>query len=236
MKNDRAEVARQVKSWLGRGLFAPDNLLGNSHVQLRPAYYSCWAFDGLLEMRWTCEVNEGSENRPVWVSRNGTEARFFSDVLVPGVKTLPLRDLDRVGPFELDEAEAFEPEYLAGWPTILYDESVGDASLSGREKVIRELRPQVYSVIEPGRQKRNVNVSSGTWSNMTFKHILIPLWIGSYSYQGKEYRLLVNGQTGKVNGDKPSDFVKMTFAGLTVVMFIFLLVFLYLLFTNQLPF
>jgi hypothetical protein len=44
---------------------------------------------------------------------------------------------------------------------------------------------------------------------MTFKLALLPLWIGSYHYRGKNYRLLVNGQTGKVGGEKPTDSIKV---------------------------
>ena len=236
MKLDRNEAARRVQAWLGKGLFAPDNLLSRSRVNLRPAYYSCWTFDGLLEMRWTCEINEGTDDRPRWVPRNGVEAQFFNDILSPGIKALPARDLERVEPFELQESEAFKPEYLAGWPTLLYDIPLDAASLAGRERLVRQIRPQMYSLIEPGHQKRNVNIGGGGWSNMTFKHVLVPLWTGSYHFQGKEYRLLVNGQTGKVGGEKPSDWVKMIFAGMTALMLLFLLVFLYLLLTNQLPF
>jgi hypothetical protein len=43
---------------------------------------------------------------------------------------------------------------------------------------------------------------------MTFKNVLLPLWIGTYHYQGKEYKVYVNGQTGKVIGEKPRDWLK----------------------------
>jgi hypothetical protein len=43
---------------------------------------------------------------------------------------------------------------------------------------------------------------------MTYKHILLPLWVGNYRYQGKVYRVIINGQTGKVNGQKPQDRLK----------------------------
>ncbi len=58
---------------------------------------------------------------------------------------------------------------------------------------------------------------------MTFKHILLPLWVGTYQFQGQEYRLMINGQTGKVSGTKPRDTLKLVM--LIVVMF-FMLVFI----------
>ena len=58
---------------------------------------------------------------------------------------------------------------------------------------------------------------------MTFKHVLLPLWVGTYRYQGKEFHLLVNGQTGKVGGKKPRDTVKTVMAFLIgAVLLVFL--------------
>ena len=60
---------------------------------------------------------------------------------------------------------------------------------------------------------------------MTFKHALLPLWVGTYEYLGKHYQLLVNGQTGKVGGKKPTDKTKLTLfvAGVVLVIVIILL-------------
>lgn len=38
---------------------------------------------------------------------------------------------------------------------------------------------------------------------MTFKHILLPVWLAAYKYRGKTYRFVVNGQTGRVQGERP---------------------------------
>jgi hypothetical protein len=42
-----------------------------------------------------------------------------------------------------------------------------------------------------------------TYSNQTFKLILIPIWLGTITYKGKNYYFSLNGQTGKIHGDKP---------------------------------
>jgi hypothetical protein len=142
-------------------------------------------------------------------------------MLVSGVKAILNNELEDVGPFNLEELIDFTPNSLAGWPAILYDRSLSDASLVARDEVVQKLRPQMYSLVEAGREKRNLKVGSGSWSGITFKHILLPLWVGAYSYQGKSYRLLVNGQTGKVAGVKPRDNLKLVLSLLTFLMFAF---------------
>lgn len=224
MQLNEQQVNVLARRWLSKGLFSPDGLFhSNSTLRLRPAYYSCWTFDGVVEARWSCEVAEGNGNSKRWLPASGVEARFFNDVLVSGVSALPTRELDRLAPFYLEDMKEFKPEYLAGWPALLYDCSLSDASLVGREKVLRKLRPELYSLVEMGREKRNLNISGGSWSGLTFKHILLPLWIGSYQFQGKEYRLMINGQTGKIIGSKPKDTFKQFMALLSILAMILLI-------------
>jgi hypothetical protein len=210
MKVDESKALGQVRQWLGNGLFVPSNLaLKAGGLRLRPAFYPVWTFDGTLEIPWSCEVNEGSGDMPNWVRRTGVECELFDDVLVPGTKALELADLASVEPFNLKDVVDFKPEYVAGWPALSYDCSLSDASLQARERVVKKTRQNLYSYIEPGSNKRGIQTGAGQWSDFTFKHLLLPLWVGTYVYQGKNYRLLVNGQTGKVGGKKPRDNVKV---------------------------
>ncbi len=231
MQINEKDANRLALQWLGRGLLSPGSLgRSASTLRLRPAYYSCWTFDGTVEIRWSCEVAEGSGSNKRWIPAHGVETRFFNDILVSGVSAFPDRELDRLGPFEIPLAEIFQIEYLAGWPTILYDRSLTDASLIGREKVMRHLRPQMYSLVETGREKRGLQVGSGSWSGMTFKHILLPFWLGEYQFQGKAFCLWINGQNGKVQGEKPRDKLKLTLLiGLGITLLIALIVILSLL-------
>lgn len=222
MQVDRQQAYKLAHRWLGSGLLAPDNLFhAANRLQLRPGYYSCWLFNGMVELHWTCEVVEGDGRFKHWTAASGTESRFFDDVLVAGVRAISDRELQAVGPFRLDELKDFSPECLAGWPTILYDRSLSDASLAAREQVLRQLRPATYQEILAGQEKRNLNIGSSDWGGITFKHVLIPLWIGDYTFQGRSYHLLVNGQMGKVIGEKPRDRLKLVLGLLTILMLLF---------------
>ena len=39
--------------------------------------------------------------------------------------------------------------------------------------------------------------------DIRFKHLLMPVWIGAYRFRGRPYQVVVNGQTGEVEGDRP---------------------------------
>jgi hypothetical protein len=131
--------------------------------------------------------------------------------------------MEAVGPFNLKEALAFQPEYLAGWPAIIYDRSLADASLLAREQVVKNVRSTLSANVAVGQEKRNLRTGSGSWSGMTFKHILLPVWTSTYRYAGQEFRLLVNGQSGKVSGSKPKDRVKVMMGAMIALLAIALL-------------
>jgi hypothetical protein len=207
---DARAARRQAKEWLGKGFFAPDNLLRDTGaLHLRLAYYPFWTFDGIFELPWTCQVNQGSSRNPHWAPLSGSEFELYDDVLVPGLSVLEGADLDALAPFQLKEVVEFKPEHLAGWPAFSYDRSLADASLLARENVSARVRRRLSVSIEPGREVRSIRNGSGRWSGGTFKLLLLPLWVGTYLFRGVTYRLLVNGQTGKVAGTKPRDDLKV---------------------------
>lgn len=230
---DEKTAAKKVREWLGRGWFIPDDLrkLAVSSA-LRPAYYPFWTFDGTLELSWSCEVNQGSSRYQEWTMRNGVEYEMFDDVLVPGLRALSKIDRSILESFDLKKVVEFKPEHLAGWIALTYDVPLADASLKAREKVTRELRQQLSSRVELGSQKRNLQSGSTRWSDLTYKNILLPLWVGTYRYGNRRFRVLVNGQTGKVSGVKPNDPLKAFgfFASLTATIVALLLVLLFLAF------
>jgi transcription elongation factor Elf1 len=129
VKIDAKEAVKRVRQWLGKGLFTPDTLImAWQRMRLHPAYYSFWTFDGTVELNWSCEVAEGSGNSKRWTPRSGVEMRFFNDVLVSGVKAMTEREQASIEPFNLVDVEEFQPEYLAGWPAILYDRPLSEAA------------------------------------------------------------------------------------------------------------
>ena len=58
------------------------------------------------------------------------------------------------------------------------------------------------------------------YSALTYKHVLLPVWILAYRYGDKPYRVVVNAVTGQVNGERPWSIPKIlaaVFFGLVVL-------------------
>jgi DNA-directed RNA polymerase subunit RPC12/RpoP len=224
MQIDEKEATRRVVAWLGKGWTVPDDLKKSaSKTRLRPAYFPFWTFDGTLEIHWSCEVNEGSGDYAQWMARSGSEFELFDDVLVPGLQSLTFKELNNLGKFNLKDVVAFKPDYLAGWPALTYDRSLAKATLLAREQVVQGVRRNLHSRVMPGRQKRDLETGSVKWQDMTFKYVLLPVWSGHYRYQGQDYRVLVNGQSGQVTGRKPRDQFKLVGLVLSIMVTIIVL-------------
>jgi hypothetical protein len=179
-------------------------------MQLHPAYYPFWIFSGTMEIPWFYEDNVGSSKLPQWETRSGSHFEMFNNVLIPGLRKLSSTVIASIEPFNFEELVEFLPDYLAGWLALTYDHPLADASLLAREKVLKNVKSNLSNLVEPDHPKHNFGTGAGKWSGLIYKLTLLPIYIGNYPFQGKQYRIYVNGQTGKVSGDKPVDSLKIT--------------------------
>src|SRR5262249_39218826 len=69
----------------------------------------------------------------------------------------------------------------------------------------------------PGDTQRALHVVD-RFSDEKFKHVLLPIWISVYRYNGKPFRFLVNGQTGEVTGHAPWSVLKITLLCLALLL------------------
>ena len=60
-------------------------------------------------------------------------------------------------------------------------------------------------------------------TNETFRHLLLPVWIGAYRFQGKVFQVVVNARSGEVQGERPYSAAKITLLILVVVIVIMIL-------------
>jgi hypothetical protein len=75
----------------------------------------------------------------------------------------------------------------------------------------------------PGDTHRNLRISP-EFSGQTFKHMLVPVWLLTYTYGAKPYQVLVNGFTGEMAGQYPLSTWKIALLVLiAIVVFIVIL-------------
>lgn len=206
-----AEVAeKNFRTWLGRGFFDPDDLKQLvTRAGLHPAYVPFWTFSATLTAHWRGQVAEGSGKYRRWVWRTGERTFFYTDLLIPGLKALPDKLIQQLQDYDLAHLIVYKPEYLAQWPAALYDLALADASLVARERMIRDAKKQLETKTVANKQVLDLTVNTSDFTGQAYKLVLLPMWIGAYRYRDQIYRVLINGQTGRVAGDKPRDSLKL---------------------------
>ena len=63
-----------------------------------------------------------------------------------------------------------------------------------------------------GGDEQRISSMTSSYSDITFKHVLLPVWLASYRWNNKAFRVVVNGRTGQVSGERPYSAWKIAFA------------------------
>lgn len=236
-------VRDQLHQWYRSRWFAPNKLKKAALTDtLRGIYLPYWTFDAHVDADWTAESgyyyyvtesfrdsNGNTQTRQVrktrWEDSAGSLSHFFDDDAVPGTVGVHTTLLRKVEPFPtLTDLKPYDPAYVRGWTVERYQVDLRQASETSKQQMETVVR-QLCEREVPGDTHRNLQVSS-IYQSRAFKHILVPVWLASYTYGRKSYQVVVNGYTGKMAGEHPLSWVKITLAALTVIVIVVLLVML----------
>src|SRR4029079_7076178 len=153
-----------------------------------------------------------------WAAARGRVRRDFDDVLVLGSTSLPKRFTDALAPWDLSVLSPYEPKFLAGFRAEGYTVAVDDGYREARQIMNATIETDVRRDI--GGDQQQVDQTKTSVGALTFKHVLLPVWLAAYRYRGKSFRFVVNGRTGTVEGERPYSTVKIAIAvaiGLIIV-------------------
>ncbi len=233
------EAARaRWKQWLGKGLFRPRALRDSASVEgLKGVYLPFWTYDTRTWSRWTAMAgyrytvtvgtgqNRRTETRTRWVPASGERRDVYDDVLVCASKGVEERRLEKTYPYHLKDAAAYRSEFLSGWAAEEYAVDLPQGWGRAREKVNQDQVSKCGGDV-PGDTHMNLRVWT-QHAGVTWKHLLLPLWIATYFYREKRFHFLVNGQTGKVAGTAPISWIKVSVAVLIAAALAALIYFLW---------
>jgi hypothetical protein len=131
----------------------------------------------------------------------GSAAVLMNDILVPATNSLPAEALGRLT-FDLSAARPYGDDLLASWPAEVYSVSMADASLSARVRALEKVNDDIRMQAN-GTPPDNLRVDRRGIAVMSYKLLLLPVWVVTYLYRERPYRALVNGQTAQATGDTP---------------------------------
>ncbi len=226
-----------IRAWYGKLWWAPNALKKHAMTDTaKGIYLPYWTFDALVDAQWQAEAgyhyyeteyyNDNGQQRSRQVQRtrweraSGSLNHFFDDTLVCGSKGVHETLLRSVEPFPTTDKgsgalKAYDPAYVSGWTVERYQIDLIAAAKKSRERMMGETETLCGNQV-PGDTYRNLRVNAD-FSRQTFKHILAPVWLMTYTYNAKDFQVIINAVSGKLNGEYPKSWVKITFAVLAVI-------------------
>lgn len=242
-KITQKEAFEQFIKWVKKRWFAPSAF--KKYVtqpdRLKGMYIPYWTYDsdtttqysgfrGIHYYRTETYVENGeTKTRQVketnWIPVSGTVFHFFDDVLVVATPSLPRTQVDKLEPWDLENLTNFDDRFLSGFQTETYQINLK----TGFDIAKKMMEPTIRSLIRSdiGGDEQRISSFRTIYDNISFKHLLLPIWISSYRFRKKVYRFLVNGRTGEVQGERPYSFWKIFLFILACIGFIVLLVWIF---------
>jgi DNA-directed RNA polymerase subunit RPC12/RpoP len=222
-----------MNDWLGGLWFAPNGLqeYAKKGRKMDGIYVPYWTYDADTATQYrgqrgdaywvTVRGSDGKsrrERRIRWSRRSGRVARWFDDILVLASRSLPKTYTDRLAPWDLGALDPYRPEFLSGFRAEGYTVELDEGFEEAKQVMERQIRQDIRRDI--GGDEQRIDHMAIRIDDVTFKHVLLPVWVAAYKYRGQSYRFVVNGQTGKVQGERPWSWIKITLAVLAAAIVI----------------
>lgn len=232
-----------LKKWTASRWFAPNALKTMArHNKAESIYLPYWTFDAMTETFYQGQRGEdyqeteyyedsdgNQQSRSVthtnWYQTSGNVSRHFDDVPVPATTSVLPKYIGKLN-WDFGELASYDPAYLSGHKAQTYQVSLEE----GFEKFKAFADGIIHRDCEQdiGGDRQVVDSKNTDYSDVTFKHILVPVYAGAYRFNNQVYQIIVNGRTGEVQGERPYSKLKI---GCLIVSIIGAILFLILLVT-----
>ena len=227
-KITKKEAREIFKTWLKSHWFAPDKLKRYSAEDstLEGVYIPYWTYDANTFSHYNgrrgdkyyetqthyITVNGKNEERVEevekirWTDVSGDLSESFDDVLVMATESLE----HVLSNWDLENLVDYNESYLSGYESEVYSVEL-DAGLQ-RAKVTMGHHIRTLVKRQIGGDVQEIASLNSEYSDIAFKHILLPVYASAFKFDGKVYSYVINGRNGDISGERPYSVVKIAAA------------------------
>lgn len=218
--NDK-EASRLFKEWIKKKWFCPRLAKESARPKsFNGIYLPYWTFDTNTFSTYTGQYgidrevqddDEHSHTETDWYSTSGTYNEFIDDELILASDRHDSNMLHKLEPFDTENNKAYKPEYVAGFVAERYALGVKDAWKQAKKAISAKLKRNVEDKIENEHNADHTRrvILNTSFNDVTYKYLLLPIWVSNFKYKDKVYQFMVNGQTGKIAGKTPLSIPKI---------------------------
>jgi DNA-directed RNA polymerase subunit RPC12/RpoP len=217
--------------WLGKNsFFRPGDLTRKALTEKQNGVYiPFWHFSMKAKSDWNAQIgvywyrtetyqvkDSDGKTRTMtrvvreteWSSLSGVFRKYYSGYMVSASKGLPQKESLAIQPYKLSSMVRYRPMYLAGWMSEEYSISKEDSVVLAEQEFQRRQAAAIERFM-PGDTHSSLRIQTDLDVGDS-DLILLPVHVLSYRYRDQVYRFLVNGQSGKVFGEKPWSKARIT--------------------------
>ncbi len=247
-KISEGDAYANFEYWLKKLWFAPFRLKKKFRVthKLKGIYIPYFTFDSQTSTHYTGQRGDNytttetyhttdangksvmrtrTVTRTRWTHTSGQVSYFIDDKLVLAATSLPKQNILLLEPWDLKELVPYDAHYLEGYQSENYQLTLNDALIRAKEKMKLDVKNVIKKDI--GGDKQRVHNMDISYKNITFKPVMLPIWMSAYKYKEKTYRYIINGQSGELQGERPYSSTKITLTILIGIFFVLLLIMLF---------
>ena len=217
------QAGELFKKWIKKKFFTPKTAKESAEAtQFLGVYLPYWTFDTDTKSDYTADygidkrVKRGNKVETVtkWFKTRGNYLESIDDELINATTNHNQTLLRGLEPFDTADNRIYKPEYIAGFVAERYAIGIKEAWEMAKQYISQRLKRNIESKVKKDNRAdrvRNLKVHT-TYTNITYKYLLLPIWISHYKYKEKVYHFMVNGQTGRVSGTAPISALKVALA------------------------
>jgi predicted RNA-binding Zn-ribbon protein involved in translation (DUF1610 family) len=224
-KIDKKDAQERFKAWVKSRWFAPNDFKKRyAEGGLTGMFLPFWTYDADAISSYQGrggkdrkEKDKDGKEKTVtdWYPVRGVVNASFDDIQICASKKE--KNVEGVLPYgTTTNTKPFSAGYLSGYYAEVYKIKADMGFESAKKIMERTLRRLAEKDIKKKYDRADVQSLSTKYSNVTYKHVLLPLWSSAFGYKGKTYDYAINGETGKVSGSRPYSAVKIALAVLGV--------------------
>jgi DNA-directed RNA polymerase subunit RPC12/RpoP len=235
---DEKQARGALEHWVNKRWFAPSEFKKYKRAgSFTSVYGAAFTYDadttsnyqGRRGDDYTVSVGSGedqhTETRTDWTHVSGTVSNTFDDVLVFANDGFEAKHVRALEPWPTQGARPFSQEYVAGHLSRTYDRDVEACLPEARGTMDSEIRETVKRDI--GGDHQDVNSVDTSFNKLTFKHLLLPIWLLTVIYEGRPFQVVINGVTGEVHGQRPWSLFKIVAASVAAFTLLVVLIIVY---------
>lgn len=223
------QAAERFKEWIKGKWFCPSEAKKIAKAEkFNGVYLPYWTFDTETYSDYRGQYGKDRRVRvdkdttktvTDWYNTSGSYNTFINDYPILASTSHDENMLKGILPFDTENNKAYEPEFVAGFASERYSIGLKEAWEIAKPGIQNKLKEDVRAKIKREHHAdhvRNVRLDT-TYEDIKYKYLLLPVWNSSFTYNGKVYKFMVNGQTGKVSGKSPISPIRVAIAVILVI-------------------